>query len=128
MKSRSVFVVIGATAMLAGAVPAALAAGRLSDYVFNVPVNVSALGPGHRAQVQCRTLADQGGSKGPGRMVSQQAAPVPLDAKGNFSGTISVKVPAAAMPANRYECSLMLDGGTVQLPSKSATIRAEGAL
>ena len=90
MKSKSVFAVVGAAAILAGAAPAATAAGELADYVFNVPVNVSNLGPGHRAQVQCRTLSDQGGAKGPGRMVSQQLAAVPLDAKGNFSGTISV--------------------------------------
>jgi hypothetical protein len=128
MKSKSVFAVVGAAAILAGAAPAATAAGELADYVFNVPVNVSNLGPGHRAQVQCRTLSDQAGAKGPGRMVSQQLAAVPLDAKGNFSGTISVKVPASAGVANRYECFLMLDGGTAQLPSKSATLRSEGAL
>ena len=125
-----------AAASLAAGAPVALAQA-VNDYLFNVPVNISALGPGHRAEVTCRTLLDSGQKAGP-RTVSQQTAAVPLDTNGNYSGTVSVRVPygsdttgagiyRAPVP-NRYECSLRIDGGTSTPPTKSATWTSRGNL
>ncbi|HYL91213.1 MAG TPA: hypothetical protein VEU32_20855 [Burkholderiales bacterium] len=125
---------VAAASLTAGA-PLALAQA-VNDYVFNVPVNISALGPGHRADVVCKTLLDSGQKAGP-RIVSQQTSAVPLDANGNYSGTVSVRVPYGAAPspvtglpiaANRYECLLRLDSGTSTPPSKSATWTSRGNL
>jgi len=126
MKSKRTLAALAATAVFA-AMPVAVLGADLSDYVINVPVKISALGPGHRAEVQCSTLRDDAG-KGPGRMVSRQSTQVPLDGGGNYAGTISVKVAAGAAIPNRYECFLVLDGGSVQLPSKSSVIRSSGNL
>lgn len=125
---------LAAASLTAGA-PVALAQS-VNDYVFNVPVNISALGPGHRADVICRTLLDSGQKAGP-RHLSQQTTAIPLDTNGNYSGTVSVRVPygtgaspATSQPAvaNRYECLLSIDGGTSTPPTKSATWISRGTL
>jgi hypothetical protein len=97
-----------------------------SEYILNVPVNISAIGPGHAAAVTC-TLKHQG--SGEARFaptLATQSAPVPLDRVGNYAGTIAIKVvytPSnAAAGANAvpdaYECFLDIDHGNPP-PSKS---------
>jgi hypothetical protein len=109
--------------------PLAAVAGDIADYTFNVPVSISKLGPGHRAEVQCRTgapnAADKGGSAG--LAAARASTPVPLDGTGNYSGTIQVKIPAGNFAPRYYECDLMIDGGTAQGP-RSATMKANGNL
>jgi hypothetical protein len=119
-----------ALAAAGGLFMGAAAAGDMADYVFEVPVKISKLGPGHKAAVQCRTGGEMG-QKGQFNTLSTQITAVPLDGGGNYSGKVTVKVPLAGgkpgVPSH-YECFLVLDGGSAVLPSKSATLKVQGTL
>lgn len=103
--------------------PAPVFAGDVADYVFNVPVSISKLGPGHRAEVQCRT-AGPGGSGG---LTAHASTTVPLDGTGNYSGTLQVRIPAGNFAPSHYECDLIVDGAAPQGP-RGAAMRANGSL
>jgi hypothetical protein len=100
-------------------------------YVLNVPVNISKLGPGHRAEVACSI--GQVDPRDPlSRRIdneSRQSVPVALDRLGNFSGTIVVKFPGAP-GVNRYRCFLLLDGNSGNLPphTQRPILQNDGAL
>ena len=103
---------------------AVVAQPRSADprYVLNVPVTISKLGPGHRAEVACSIDYFRPGDKFP-EGSSNQRVPVPLDRSGNFSGTITVKLPTPSgkVAPNHYRCVLDFDGGS--LPPHAATNR-----
>ena len=109
--------------------PLAAVAGDIADYTFNVPVSISKLGPGHRAEVQCRTVggSDAAGKGASAGQTGRASTPVPLDGTGNYSGTIQVKIPAGNFAPSRYECDLMIDGGSAQ-GLRSGTMKANGNL
>jgi hypothetical protein len=119
---------LGALAAIACVDVAAQQPARAVDpgYVLNVPVNISKLGPGHRAEVACGIdHADQSG-RPTGGGSSRQSVPVPLDKVGNFSGTITVKLPTPSgnVAPNHYSCGLVFDGGNNLPPHSTAANRA----
>jgi hypothetical protein len=107
---------LAALAAIACADAAAQQPARAVDpgYVLNVPVTITKLGPGHRVEVACSIHQGQPGSqfqKSGGE--SHQTVPVPLDKAGNYSGTITVKMPtpSGTVAPNHYQCVLLFDGG-----------------
>lgn len=90
-------------------------------YVLSVPVTISKLGPGHRAEVACAIDHFDPNNRLSGGGESKQRVPVPLDPSGNYSGTITVKLatPSGTIAPNHYSCVLLFDGGGSLPPHKA---------
>jgi hypothetical protein len=83
------------------------------QFTFRVPVRLSAIMPDTRAFIHCRPLH--------GMVVQAELQQeVPLDASGNFSGTVVVagNLPAGKDPwqVDRYSCELRMQGAGASFP------------
>lgn len=142
MPSRKPLLVAALGSSLALAAGAA-AAQEKPDFVFNVPVNLRAMHPEIKPNsllVMCRVLKEQARvitaeneiatSFGGGREYTR----VPVDAGGNFSGTVRVNAYTHrgknAADGKFYMCDLWIDGHAAEgrkgahIDSKAGTPRA----
>lgn len=136
MKSKLAFVAIAAAVLSAVAPCTAFARGDRSlttEYVLNVPVKISGLGPGHTARVLC-ALRKPGPLSGnrPGMdydTITNQRVPVPLDPIGNYAGTIVVKFALATdVTPTTYWCALEFDQGQIPLHKSKPKLMVNGTL
>lgn len=102
-----------------------------AEFVLNVPVKISGLGPGHSAQVSCEILSGppSGFPQEDARIptLGRQSAPVSLDPVGAFAGTVAVKFTSSETPKG-YTCFLDIDRGHPP-PSKSRpNVQSHGPL
>ena len=140
MKPSRVFAMLGAMLGVLGQ-STADAQGQPGDrsftaeFVLNVPVKISGLGPGHSAQVSCEILSGPPSDAGAQRdyagaavkSLGKQSIPVSLDPVGAFAGTVAVKFTSSETPKG-YRCFLDIDRGHPP-PSKSRpNVQSAGSL
>ena len=142
MKPSRVLAMLGAILGVLGQ-SAASAQGQPAErsfsaqFVLNVPVKISGLGPGHSAQVSCEIFSgppasDQIGAlreptAKPVKSFGKQSVPVPLDPVGAFAGTVAVKFTSSETPKG-YECFLNIDAGHPPSSKTRPTLQSHGPL
>ena len=140
MKPRTVLLsIFGTMLWFTASAQVPVARELAAEYVFNVPVKISSIGPGYSAHVICVLQYDRDPRDPQGKFrdtLARQSAAVPFDRLGNYTGTIPIRIaytaastgPTANLVPNAYECVLDFDQGKLPHSKTRPQMMQRGSL